>query len=70
MKNALRAKPEDVREQYERQGSPYYSSARLWDDGIIEPADTREILALALDLARFSPLGRPLDADGYGVFRM
>ncbi len=59
-----------IRDQYEAQGNPYYSTARLWDDGIIEPQDTREILALALDLARFSPLGRPLDADGYGVFRM
>ena len=47
-----------------------FGTARLWDDGIIEPADTREILALALDLARFSPLARPLNADGYGVFRM
>ena len=59
-----------IRDQYEAQGNPYYSTARLWDDGIIEPADTREILALALDLARFSPLARPLNADGYGVFRM
>ena len=59
-----------IRDQYEAQGNPYYSTARLWDDGIIEPQDTREILALALDLARFSPLSRPLDAAGYGVFRM
>ncbi|KTS04305.1 carboxyl transferase domain-containing protein [Microbacterium testaceum] len=55
-----------VREQYERQGSPYYSTARLWDDGIIEPSQTRDVLALALDVITRSPL----DAPGYGVFRM
>jgi len=55
-----------VREQYERQGSPYYSTARLWDDGIIEPSQTRDVLALALDVVSRSPL----DAPGYGVFRM
>ena len=55
-----------IRDQYERQGSPYYSTARLWDDGIIEPGQTREVLGLALDV-----IGRsPLDAPGYGVFRM
>ncbi|MGO2037257.1 MAG: carboxyl transferase domain-containing protein, partial [Brevibacterium sp.] len=59
-----------VRDQYEAQGNPYYSTARLWDDGIIEPGDTRQVLALALDLARFSPMERPLNASGYGVFRM
>jgi len=55
-----------IREQYERQGSPYYSTARLWDDGIIEPSQTRDVLALALDVVTRSPL----DAPGYGVFRM
>jgi len=55
-----------IREQYERQGSPYYSTARLWDDGIIEPGQTRDVLALALDVITRSPL----DAPGYGVFRM
>ena len=59
-----------IRRQYEDQGNPYYSTARLWDDGIIEPADTRQVLALALEAARFSPLERPLAAPGYGVFRM
>ncbi|MGO1921873.1 MAG: carboxyl transferase domain-containing protein [Microbacterium sp.] len=55
-----------IRDQYERQGSPYYSTARLWDDGIIEPGQTRDVLGLALDV-----IGRsPLDAPGYGVFRM
>ena len=55
-----------IRAQYEQQGSPYYSTARLWDDGIIEPSQTRDVLALALDVVSRSPL----DAPGYGVFRM
>ena len=55
-----------IRTQYEEQGSPYYSTARLWDDGIIEPAQTRDVLALALDVVSRTPL----DAPGYGVFRM
>ncbi|MBU4465388.1 MAG: methylcrotonoyl-CoA carboxylase [Actinobacteria bacterium] len=55
-----------IREQYERQGSPYYSTARLWDDGIIEPTQTRDVLGLALDICARVPLGQP----GYGVFRM
>ncbi|MYM20193.1 methylcrotonoyl-CoA carboxylase [Brevibacterium sp. 5221] len=59
-----------VLQQYEDQGNPYYSTARLWDDGIIEPADTRRVLALALEAARHAPLSRPLDAPGNGVFRM
>ncbi|WP_295690837.1 carboxyl transferase domain-containing protein [uncultured Brevibacterium sp.] len=59
-----------ILEQYEQQGNPYYSTARLWDDGIIEPGDTRRVLALALEACRYSPLTRPLDAPGYGVFRM
>ncbi|MBX6769099.1 MAG: methylcrotonoyl-CoA carboxylase, partial [Actinomadura rubrobrunea] len=55
-----------IREQYERQGNPYYSTARLWDDGVIDPLDTRRVLALALSAAA----GAPLDPVGYGVFRM
>ncbi|WP_221584048.1 carboxyl transferase domain-containing protein [Microbacterium sp. G2-8] len=55
-----------IREQYEQQGSPYYSTARLWDDGIIEPAQTRDVLALALDvIQREQP-----ETTGYGIFRM
>jgi len=55
-----------IREQYETQGEPYYSTARLWDDGVIDPADTRRVLGLALSAAANAPL-----ADvGYGVFRM
>jgi 3-methylcrotonyl-CoA carboxylase beta subunit len=55
-----------IRDQYEQQGSPYYSTARLWDDGIIDPLDTRRVLGLALSAAA----NAPLDAPGYGVFRM
>jgi 3-methylcrotonyl-CoA carboxylase beta subunit len=55
-----------IREQYERQGSPYYSTARLWDDGIIDPKDTRDLLGMALDVAAATPLPEP----GFGLFRM
>jgi 3-methylcrotonyl-CoA carboxylase beta subunit len=55
-----------IREQYERQGSPYYSTARLWDDGVIDPADTRQVLGLALAAAA----NAPLDPVSYGIFRM
>jgi 3-methylcrotonyl-CoA carboxylase beta subunit len=55
-----------ITEQYERQGSPYYSTARLWDDGIIDPADTRTIVGLALDVCSRAPM----DDVSYGVFRM
>jgi len=51
-----------VREQYERQGDPYYGTARLWDDGIIDPRDTRTVLALALDACAQAPLEEPLPA--------
>ncbi len=55
-----------IREQYERQGHPYYASARLWDDGIIDPADTRRVLGLAISAA----LNAPIEAERFGVFRM
>ena len=55
-----------IREQYETQGSPYYSTARLWDDGVIDPMDTRAVLSLGLAAARHAPIGEPR----YGVFRM
>jgi 3-methylcrotonyl-CoA carboxylase beta subunit len=55
-----------IREQYETQGSPYYSTARLWDDGIIDPADTRTVLGLALELCAATPLPAP----AFGLFRM
>lgn len=64
-----------TREQYERQGSPYYSTARLWDDGIIEPAQTRDVLGLALDVVMRSPSDRTAQTSAdqtssFGVFRM
>ncbi|WP_211223844.1 carboxyl transferase domain-containing protein [Pseudonocardia asaccharolytica] len=55
-----------IRAQYETQGHPYYSTARLWDDGVIDPADTRTVLGLALSAAANAPLGDP----AFGVFRM
>ncbi|MBX3100212.1 MAG: methylcrotonoyl-CoA carboxylase [Salinibacterium sp.] len=60
------ADPEEIRALYETQGSPYYSSARLWDDGIIDPLDTRTVLALALDVCAAAPLPDP----AFGLFRM
>ncbi len=55
-----------IREQYERQGHPWYASARLWDDGIIDPADTRRVLGLAISAS----LNAPIEPTRYGVFRM
>jgi 3-methylcrotonyl-CoA carboxylase beta subunit len=55
-----------IRAQYERQGHPYYASARLWDDGIIDPADTRRVLGLAISAS----LNAPIEPDRFGVFRM
>jgi 3-methylcrotonyl-CoA carboxylase beta subunit len=55
-----------LREQYEHQGRPVYSTARLWDDGVIDPRDTRAVLAQALAACAHAPLGEL----GYGVFRM
>jgi len=55
-----------IRKQYELQGHPYYATARLWDDGVIDPRDTRMVLGLALTVCA----NAPLDDVGYGVFRM
>ncbi|MBF4762088.1 methylcrotonoyl-CoA carboxylase [Nocardioides islandensis] len=55
-----------IRDQYESQGSPYYSTARLWDDGVIDPADTRRVLGMGLSVASHAPIPAP----SYGVFRM
>jgi 3-methylcrotonyl-CoA carboxylase beta subunit len=75
---ALQAKGEDwpqteqekfkapLRKQYETQGHPFYASARLWDDGIIDPADTRRVLGLGLSAA----LNAPIEQTRFGVFRM
>ncbi|MEQ8404323.1 MAG: carboxyl transferase domain-containing protein [Oceanicaulis sp.] len=55
-----------IREKYEEEGSPYYSTARIWDDGVIAPEDTRRTLALALSAA----LNAPIEDTKFGVFRM
>jgi len=55
-----------ILEQYERQGHPYYASARLWDDGVIDPADTRMVLALAMS----ATLNATIPEPRFGVFRM
>jgi 3-methylcrotonyl-CoA carboxylase beta subunit len=55
-----------IRDQYERQGHPYYATARLWDDGVIDPADTRRVLGLALAAA----MNAPIEETRFGVFRM
>jgi 3-methylcrotonyl-CoA carboxylase beta subunit len=55
-----------IRDRYESQGHPYYASARLWDDGIIDPVDTRMVLGLAISAA----LNAPAQKTEFGVFRM
>ncbi len=55
-----------IRQQYEEQGHPYYASARLWDDGVIDPADTRRVLALGLSAS----LNAPIPETQFGIFRM
>jgi 3-methylcrotonyl-CoA carboxylase beta subunit len=55
-----------IREQYETQGHPYYASARLWDDGVIDPAQTRDVLGLGLSAA----MNAPIEETRFGVFRM
>lgn len=57
---------EPIRDQYEREGHPYYASARLWDDGVIAPSDTRRVLALGLSAA----MNAPIPETRFGVFRM
>jgi acetyl-CoA carboxylase carboxyltransferase component len=60
------ADPEAIRAKYEEEGNPYYSTARLWDDGIIDPLDTRRVLALGISAA----LNGPIPETTFGVFRM
>jgi 3-methylcrotonyl-CoA carboxylase beta subunit len=55
-----------IREQYEHQGHPYYASARLWDDGVIDPAQTRDVLGLGLS----ATMNAPIEDTRFGVFRM
>jgi 3-methylcrotonyl-CoA carboxylase beta subunit len=60
------ADPDEIRAKYEAEGNPYYSTARLWDDGIIDPLDTRRVLALGITAA----LNAPIPETTFGVFRM
>src|SRR5215210_4997203 len=60
------ADADEIRAKYEREGSPYYSTARLWDDGVIDPRDTRRVLALGISAA----LNAPIPETKFGVFRM
>ena len=55
-----------IRDQYEHQGHPYYASARLWDDGVIDPAQTRDVLGLGLS----ATMNAPIEDTRFGVFRM
>ena len=55
-----------IKQQYEDQGHPYYATARLWDDGVIDPADTRRVLALGLSAS----LNTPVAETRFGLFRM
>jgi acetyl-CoA carboxylase carboxyltransferase component len=63
---AEQALVEPILAKYEAEGDPYYSTARLWDDGIIDPAETRAVLALALS----ATLNAPIEGMHPGVFRM
>ncbi len=58
--------PDEIRSQYEAEGNPYYSTARLWDDGIIDPLDTGRVLALGISAA----LNAPIPESTFGIFRM
>jgi acetyl-CoA carboxylase carboxyltransferase component len=58
--------PDEIRAKYELEGSPYFSTARLWDDGIIDPVDTRRVLALGISAA----LNAPFPETTFGIFRM
>jgi acetyl-CoA carboxylase carboxyltransferase component len=60
------ADPDEIRAKYEHEGNPYYSTARLWDDGIIDPLDTRRVLALGISAA----LNAPVPETKFGIFRM
>ena len=60
------ADPDEIREKYESESNPYYSTARLWDDGVIDPRDTRDVLGLCISAS----LNAPMPDQDYGVFRM
>ena len=55
-----------ILDKYETEGNPYHSTARLWDDGVIDPVDTRQVLGLALSVV----LNSPIEENNFGVFRM
>ena len=61
-----RSDPDEIRAKYEREGNPYYSTARLWDDGVIDPVETRRVVALGISAA----LNAPIPETTFGVFRM
>ena len=61
-----RSDPDEIRAKYEREGNPYYSTARLWDDGVIDPVDTRRVVALGISAA----LNAPIPETTFGIFRM
>ena len=65
-KSDIKKLRDPILEKYEAEGNPYYSTARLWDDGIIDPMDTRMILALGISTS----LNAPLEDTEFGVFRM
>jgi 3-methylcrotonyl-CoA carboxylase beta subunit len=62
----IRAIQDPILKRYEEEGSPYYSTARLWDDGIIDPLDTRNVIALGISMA----LNKPIPDQKFGIFRM
>ena len=64
--SAEQAFKQPIKDSYEHQGHPYYASARLWDDGVIDPADTRQVLGLCLSAS----LNKPLQETQFGIFRM
>ena len=62
----VRAFEQPILDMYEREGSPYFSTARIWDDGILHPADSRQALALGIAAS----LNQPFEQTNFGVFRM
>jgi 3-methylcrotonyl-CoA carboxylase beta subunit len=62
----LEALKKPILDKYEAEGNPYYATSRLWDDGVIDPADTRNVLALSLAAS----LNAPIEPARFGVFRM
>jgi len=63
---AREAYRQEIRASYEAEGNPYHSTARLWDDGVIDPAQTRDVLALAISAALNAPIPEP----GFALYRM